>query len=235
MNLKNIVDDLFIVEDKGNDKQSLKIFYNVDILIHNPNEQGNSNLPPQQITNNQNAENQSPSVIQQQEDFRSKIKGLLNEADEAPQNTEVVPNVEVSATPPPVNENFQRKTSGEISVPFDEVNDIHTLDDLLDFMADKTDRTGKILDQVSIELIFAMAGINQTPLDQIVKQNDKVIIEVDYGKKKDETIGFKVLKRAGVSNVSIVMIKDGEVLDAPFDLKAYNNQLILLRNGVMKK
>ena len=233
MNLGKIVNEMFLVE-KENDKQSLKIFYNVDILIHNPSDQGTNKLPEQPITNNQNTVQQAPEVIQQQESFRSKIKSMLNE-DDVPAVPETAPVPDIPAVSPSPKGDFQKKASGEIVVPGSEVQSIQTLEDLLDFIADKSDKTGKILDQVAIELIFAMAGVSQNPLEQIVKQNDKVIIEINYGHKKDDAIGLKLLKRSGVSNVSIVMIKDQEVLDSQFDLKAFNSQIVILRNGVMKK
>jgi hypothetical protein len=233
MNLDKIVKEMFLVE-KENEKQSLKVFYNVDIHIHNPNEQGGDSMPPQAITNNTNTVQNAQQNIQQQEDFRSKIRSILNE-DEPISQQETQPIANVSAAPPPQKEDFVKKASGIISVPGSEVSNIQTIEDLLDFMADKSDKSGKILDQVVIELIFAMAGISQSPLEEIVKQNDKVIIDVEYGHKKDSNIGFKVLKRSGVSNVSIVMIKDGEVINAPFDLKVFNSQLVEFRNGVMKK
>ena len=232
--LRNIVDNLFLVE-KNLSKEALKIFYNVDIFIHNPN----SSIPPTPITNTSNVVAQAPEVVQQQktESFRSKIKAILNEDDPTqPIAPEPVPETQVPEQSPTTSKDFIKKTSGEINVERNEVSNIQTLEDLIDFISDKKERSGnKIMDEVSIELILAMAGASNTSLDTIVKKEDKIIIEINYGHKRDDCIGFKILKRNGVTNVSIVMEKDGDVIDSPFDLKQFNSQLVLFRNSVMGK
>ena len=237
-NLKNIVDDLFLVE-KDLSKEALKIFYNVDINIHNPS----SELPPQPITNTTNVVAQAPEVVQKQknESTRNRIANILLEDDpNNPTQAQIDQPVQVpqaalpAQQPAPQGKDFVKKASGELTVSRDEVGNIQTLEDILDFIGDKKEKAGTpIMDEISVELVLAMCGANDTSLESIVKKEDKVIIEINYGNKRDDCIGFKVLKRSGVNNVSIVMLKDGEILDGPFDLKTYNAQLVLFRNSVM--
>jgi hypothetical protein len=65
----------------------------------------------------------------------------------------------------------------------------------------------------------------------LVKKEDKVFIDINYGNKKTDSIGFKVLKRQGVNNLSIVMKKNNEILDGKFDLAQLNSQILFFRNG----
>ena len=244
--LKGIIDDLFLIE-KSIEKSVLKIFYNIDVSIHNPEKQ-----EPAPITNTSNEVAQAPDVIQKQktESFRNRIKQFLNEED-----PNAVPPVDPAITaapvapvdPPPeppapeekpksIELDFVKKAKGVLKISKGEANDIQTLEDVLSFTGDKKDKDGtKVLDDVSVELILAMSGASNTPLQNIIKKEDKVMIEILYGTKEDSSIGLKVLKRTGVSNVSIVMIKNKEIINAPFNLKTFNDQLVEFRNDIMRK
>ena len=247
--LKGIIDDLFLIE-KSIEKSVLKIFYNIDVSIHNPEKQETA-----PITNTSNEVAQAPDVIQKQktESFRNRIKQFLNEED--PNAVPPIPPVEPAVAPaptapvelspePPAPEekpkstepDFVKKAKGVLNISKDEANDIQTLEDVLSFTGDKKDKDGtKVLDDVSVELILAMSGASNTPLQNIIKKEDKVMIEILYGAKEDSSIGLKVLKRTGVSNVSIVMIKNKEIINAPFNLKTFNDQLVEFRNDIMRK
>lgn len=215
---KNIFEDIFLVEKKTEStNRTLKVFYNIDVHINNPEEQ-----PEQPVQNNQPAAQQpaaTPVVAQ------------------APQVAPAAPMESVKENRNLLTEeselDYVYKNAGVVGVSNEEADNIQTFEDLLDFLADKTDNTGRhILDEVVVEVVLAMSGTSKIPIEDIVKKEDKIIISVDYGHKIDDSIGFKLLKRIGVNDISIVMKKDNEVLDAKFDLRQFNGQIINYRNEV---
>ena len=72
-------------------------------------------------------------------------------------------------------------------------------------------------------------------IQDIINKNDQIIINLVYGYKKDNSIGLKILKRKGVNSVSVIMLKDNEVLDSKFDQKRFNSQIIDYRNEWLNK
>ena len=227
MKILDIVSSIFLEDKIDTSNKSLKIFYNMDIHIKNPNteipEQPVQQEPTQQAI--QPAPQQiPPTQVAAEEKMLKKAKKVFFEDEFTLGNKNNN------------NGDYVYKNEGILTVPKEEYENIQSLDDLLDYIGDSSDDSGnRILDEAAIELVLAMTGITQTPLEDLVKKEDKVLIDVSYGNKKEDSIGFKVLKRDGVNNLSIVMKKDNEILDAKFDLKNFNSQLLAFRNSVVNK
>ena len=227
MKILDIVSSIFLEDKINTSNKSLKIFYNMDIHIKNPNteipEQPVQQEPTQQAI--QPAPQQiPPTQVAAEEKMLKKAKKVFFEDEFTLGNKNNN------------NGDYVYKNEGILTVPKEEYENIQSLDDLLDYIGDSSDDSGnRILDEAAIELVLAMTGITQTPLEDLVKKEDKVLIDVSYGNKKEDSIGFKVLKRDGVNNLSIVMKKDNEILDAKFDLKNFNSQLLAFRNSVVNK
>jgi hypothetical protein len=135
-----------------------------------------------------------------------------------------------------VEEIYKSKLKGEIVVEPDEVENIQALQDLLDFMEDASKKgKDKIVDDASIEIILALADPTLgTPLEKVISKSDKVIIDIDYGTEKEDSIGFKVNKRAGSDAVTMSMKKDGKIIPGDFDVKIFNQQLIMFHNRAIE-
>lgn len=227
MKILDIVSSIFLEDKIDTSNKSLKIFYNMDIHIKNPNteipEQPVQQEPTQQAI--QPAPQQiPPTQVAAEEKIIKKAKKVFFEDEFTLGNKNNN------------NGDYVYKNEGILTVPKEEYENIQSLDDLLDYIGDSSDDSGnRILDEAAIELVLAMTGITQTPLEDLVKKEDKVLIDVSYGNKKEDSIGFKVLKRDGVNNLSIVMKKDNEILDAKFDLKNFNSQLLAFRNSFINK
>jgi hypothetical protein len=131
---------------------------------------------------------------------------------------------------------YKLKAKGEILVGEDEVENIQTLQDLLDFIQDISKQgKNKILDDAAIEIILALADPSLgTPLEKVISKGDKVIVDIDYGTEKEDSIGFKVNKRAGSDAVTMSMKVDTKIIPGEFDVKIFNQQLILFRNRAIK-
>jgi hypothetical protein len=211
-----------LLEKEGTDKQKenkkkyvkgLKIFYVVDINIKDPEE--DQEKAAEMPTQPPPAEVPAPAPVATpqvtpQESFREKVNSLLEE------------------------EGVVSKKEGIIQVPEADVENIQTLEDLLDYISDKggEDET-KIIDDFAIEVIYSSTGINSTALSEILKRDDKILVDLDYGTNKKDSIGIKVLKRSGVNNISVMMKKNGNIIPAKFNLQDFNNQIITYRNSVV--
>jgi len=127
---------------------------------------------------------------------------------------------------------YKAKAKGEEQIPLEDVEDIQTLQDLLDYINDYGKKTNKkILDDASIEIILALAEPNPIkPISNVVTKGDKVIVDIDYGTDKEDSIGLKVNKKAGSDSITMSFKKDGKIIPGEFDSKIFNMQLISIRN-----
>ena len=227
MKILDIVSSIFLEDKIDTSNKSLKIFYNMDIHIKNPN----TEIPEQPVQQEPTQQAIQPAPQQIPPTQVAAVEKMLKKAKKVFFEDEFTLGNKNNN-----NGDYVYKNEGILTVPKEEYENIQSLDDLLDYIGDSSDDSGnRILDEAAIELVLAMTGITQTPLEDLVKKEDKVLIDVSYGNKKEDSIGFKVLKRDGVNNLSIVMKKDNEILDAKFDLKNFNSQLLAFRNSVVNK
>jgi hypothetical protein len=141
------------------------------------------------------------------------------------------------------------KAKGELVVPKEDAANIQTIQDLIDYLGDQTHTQQSIVEKVlekkgtnkSVkiitpeiqEIILILMGIGgDKQLADIVDKGDKVIIDIDYGPEKLNSIGFKVNKNAGTDVFSIMIKKDGKVLSGKFDQAMVNKQILYYRNSL---
>ncbi len=244
MKITDVVKSIFLEEEqKETDRNNLRIFYDIDIHIVNPNK----NKENKQVTPEPTQQAQTPAPAPQElppQQIPQQAAPTLNQGVVPPQ-TESIDTVKYSIfsedeftidKEKDENADYIYKKNGILVVHPNEYENIQTMEDLLDFLADSKDDDGEqILNDAATELILSMIGVQQVPLSDIIDKNDKVIIDVIYGNKKDDSVGFKVLKHEGVNTISIVMKKDNEILDTKFDLKEFNSQLLEFRNKKVHK
>lgn len=228
----DIFSSIFTEEKNKKNVKSLKVFYDIDINIKKPaeveeqpvkQEPGQEAIPQEPVpTQPQPTATVPPAPPAQSipaESFINKAKKIF---------------LEDEFTLGSNDGSYIYKREGILSVPKEEYENIQTLDDLLDFISGSKDEEGKqILDEAAVELILTLTGISATPLEDIIKKEDRVIIDINYGNKVEDSIGFKVLKRDGANNLSIVMKKNNEILNSKFDLKSFNSQILEFRNEIV--
>ena len=138
---------------------------------------------------------------------------------------------------------FKSDKKGIIPVSEEEVDAIATIDDLLNFIGrqEKVERITdkvitkpiKIVDKIVIEIAFALINNDQQALKEIVGKGDTIYVDVDYGKDKETSIGFRILKNPGSPSISLNMKKDGKIVAMPFDKVLFNKCLIDIRNETL--
>lgn len=220
MNFKDIIRKEFLFESKKEVAGALKIFYSIDIKIQEegtPIEQPQEPAPqsqPQPVAQEpapqpQPVAQEPQSVVQQES---------INEEEDDDDKTIV------------------KKLDGVLTLTKEDADNIQSIEDLIDFMADKKNNGEKILDELTVEVITALImAPDAMKTNEIIKKDDQIIITIYYGYKKENSIGFKILKRKGVSSVSTIMLKDNEVLDSQFDFRKFNSQIVDYRNEWLNK
>lgn len=211
--LKNIIDEV-ILEAK---QDTLKIFYSVDVFIQEFEKE---------------PEEETPAVAVEPE---------------VPA-TETPPTEEVPATESVITEAIiKKKIDGELSVPKEDALNIQTIQDLIDYLSDKNHTNSTIVEKVLDkkpsgkqekiltpeiqEVVLILTGVGgEKELGDIIDKGDKVIIDIDYGLEKANSIGFKVNKNAGTDVFSIMMKKDGKILSGTFSQEIINKQILFFRN-----
>lgn len=213
-NITDIFDDVFIAEAK---QDTLNLIYNIDVAL--------TGVP----TNKDIA--------------KEKAAQPATEPATTPTPDAAVPATVPAATEQPVEAAFEQlknvineatkmvKKEGVLAVPKESSENIQTVSDLLDYLKDHGG-----IDKVVMELItnLVIDPGNEEAM-ALIGKNDKIIAEVSYGTKKADSIGFKVNKNAGVGDISIMMLKDGELLDAKFDKDLVNKQILYYRNYVVSE
>ena len=125
------------------------------------------------------------------------------------------------------------KSTGELAVPQQDAENIQSLEDLIDYISDKKDKGSPIIDKLAQEIILSLSDVGTKPIEDVINEGDKILIDVDYGLKKEDSVGLKVVKNAGTNSASILMKKDGKILASPFDVAAFNRQMVYIRNSLV--
>ena len=69
----------------------------------------------------------------------------------------------------------------------------------------------------------------------MVDKKSSIFVDIQYGFAKDDNVGVRIKKVANSDTVSNVMIIDGEIINAPFNLMKVNERIIDYRNNLLSK
>ncbi len=167
------------------------------------------------------------------------IQGFPEEPEETPPEEAPVktpPPEDVTATESTLLEDiYKSKVKGEQVVPADEVDNLQTLEDLLDYLGDIKFNGQPVISEVTEEIVLALAGVGTRALEDVVNEGDKIYIDIDYGKEKSDSVGIRVNKQGGSTSVSISMKKDNRIIPGEFSLEQFNKQLVFYRNSIFGK
>ncbi len=204
MNVQKIIrQTLYETKDKN-----LTIFYKVDVSI-------TENLEKEQELEQPVEQPEIPEVpIQQPQIQQAPITPMPNE--------ETI-----------YEETFTSKAMGKLQVQEDEIDNIQSLEDLMDYLSNKSVKGNPVLNDAVAEIILNMAINGAQSIADLISKEDKIYISVDYGKEKDNSIGFKAIKSSGLNTLSLVMKKDNKILPGQFNLQEFNRQLIWFRNTIL--
>jgi hypothetical protein len=127
---------------------------------------------------------------------------------------------------------YKHKATGEEVVPAQEVDNIQTLEDLLDYLGDIKMGGKPVISEPVEEIILALAGVGTKALEDIVNEGDKIYVDIDYGKEKPDSVGIRANKQGGSAAISLSMKKDNRLIPGEFNLEEFNKQLVFYRNSI---
>lgn len=123
---------------------------------------------------------------------------------------------------------FRKKKNGVMEIDENASQSILTLNDLVDFMNDNKVGGKKLLSPLVSEILLIMGQSNddEKTIEDVINEDDRVKVLVDYGVNKSNSIGVFLNKKAGSNAVSFLMRKDGKNL-GPFNLKIFEQRLLM--------
>ena len=149
-------------------------------------------------------------------------------------------------TPPPLEstkddkevlneEIFKFKSDGNVIVPEKKIERIQTLLDLLDYLKDQRRKGKPVISSMVIQIVSTLAGIGSKVIDDLINKGDRLLVSVDYGFSKQNSVGLRVNKVAGSDAISLSLKMDNKILASPFNVNEFNRQLIYYRNAMLNK
>jgi hypothetical protein len=256
--LKSIIEKEFLfMEQKQNNSNMLKVFYKINLKITNTeNKEDEESATPLQTAPELSTppveaptETQSlpaPTELPAPTPENSTELPLPSPNPSSASSNLPAPSVETKSLKEEDEEEDEekvtndneiiRKTEGEISLSKDEVDEIQTIEDLIDMLGDKDNDGDNILDDFSIEVIKTMISPDAAQkASQVINRDDYIFLDILYGRKKeDDNIGFRITKRKKSDSVSSMILKDGEILNTQFNVKIINDEIVNLRNSNVK-
>jgi len=129
---------------------------------------------------------------------------------------------------------YKRKAKGEIPMSKDKAMNVLNLENLLNFASNMVEKGDPLINELVVQTIKTAAGVGQGAIGEIFDEDDKMIVDLDYGFSKKDSIGVKITKTSGSEVVSFSMKKDDNILPSGFDYNTFNNQLLSIRKRLIE-
>lgn len=246
MTLRDIINKEFevIKEETRKEKKVVKIFYKLNLNLIKPAQ--TSEQPEQQDNeaNNQQPEQQNNTQVPQQ-DLQQQNTQMQNNV---PQPENNIPQIDVSELPSIQTEETEnnnvdikddntivRKLEGEVELKKEKVDEIQTFQDIIEYLTKEQVEGVSVLDDFSSEILNIIFTPQASQISQKVDKKSSIFADIQYGFGKDDNVGVRIKKTANSDLISNVMIIDGSIINAPFNLMKVNERIIDYRNSLINK
>ena len=246
MTLRDIINKEFevITEETRKEKKVVKIFYKLNLNLIKPAQ--TTEQPEQQDNeiNNQQPEQQQNNMQAPQQDLQQNIQAQNN----VPQPENNIPQIDVSELPSIQTEETEnnnvdikddntivRKLEGEVELKKEKVDEIQTFQDIIEYLTKEQVEGVSVLDDFSSEILNIIFTPQASQISQKVDKKSSIFADIQYGFGKDDNVGVRIKKTANSDLISNVMIIDGSIINAPFNLMKVNERIIDYRNSLINK
>ena len=248
MTLRDIINKEFEVinEDQKTTKKVINIFYKLNINLikpqtENKEQENNQVQQPQQIQ-------QEP--VQQSQEQPQQAAALQNDMTQQPQQNSGLPSdneinalasvqteeeTENNAMDIKDDNNIVRKIEGQVQLKQEKVDEIQTFQDIIEYLTKEQVEGVSVFDEFTSEVINTIFSPQAAQISQMVDKKSSIFVDIQYGFAKDDNVGVRIKKVANSDTVSNVMIIDGEIINAPFNLMKVNERIIDYRNNLISK
>ena len=235
MTLRDIINKEFevITEETRKEKKVVKIFYKLNLNLIKP---AQTSEQPEQQNNTQ---------IPQQQDLQQQNIQMQNNV---PQPENNIPQIDVSELPSIQTEETEnnnidikddntivRKLEGEVELKKEKVDEIQTFQDIIEYLTKEQVEGVSVLDDFSSEILNIIFTPQASQISQKVDKKSSIFADIQYGFGKDDNVGVRIKKTANSDLISNVMIIDGSIINAPFNLMKVNERIIDYRNSLINK
>lgn len=254
MKFKELFDKEFLYESKKEDKKATKIFYNFDINIKKKEEEQTTPVAQQnEPTPDMNAQSApvvpdinaqpipdmsaQPAPItpdintQPVPDMSTGVPDLSNlplasVVTEEDDNGDNDGNVSIND-----DNNIVRKFKGEMVLEKEEVDNIQTVEDIINMLAENKVDGVNVLDEFTSDILQVMANpATQMQLKEKIDIESKIFAEILYGKKPEDSVGVRFVKRKGSEMITTSMMIDNKIVNAQYKKETLDKRITEYRN-----
>ena len=247
MTLRDIINKEFevITEETRKEKKVVKIFYKLNLNLIKPAQTQEQPEQQDNEVNNQQPEQQQNNVQAPQQDLQQQNIQAQNNI---PQPENNIPQIDVSELPSIQTEETEnnnvdikddntivRKLEGEVELKKEKVDEIQTFQDIIEYLTKEQVEGVSVLDDFSSEILNIIFTPQASQISQKVDKKSSIFADIQYGFGKDDNVGVRIKKTANSDLISNVMIIDGSIINAPFNLMKVNERIIDYRNSLINK
>ena len=247
MTLRDIINKEFevITEETRKEKKVVKIFYKLNLNLIKPAQSPEQPEQQDNEVNNQQPEQQQNNVQAPQQDLQQQNIQAQNNV---PQPENNIPQIDVSELPSIQTEETEnnnidikddntivRKLEGEVELKKEKVDEIQTFQDIIEYLTKEQVEGVSVLDDFSSEILNIIFTPQASQISQKVDKKSSIFADIQYGFGKDDNVGVRIKKTANSDLISNVMIIDGSIINAPFNLMKVNERIIDYRNSLINK
>lgn len=247
MTLRDIINKEFevITEETRKEKKVVKIFYKLNLNLIKPAQTQEQPEQQDNEVNNKQPEQQQNNVQAPQQDLQQQNIQAQNNV---PQPENNIPQIDVSELPSIQTEETEnnnvdikddntivRKLEGEVELKKEKVDEIQTFQDIIEYLTKEQVEGVSVLDDFSSEILNIIFTPQASQISQKVDKKSSIFADIQYGFGKDDNVGVRIKKTANSDLISNVMIIDGSIINAPFNLMKVNERIIDYRNSLINK
>lgn len=247
MTLRDIINKEFevITEETRKEKKVVKIFYKLNLNLIKPAQTQEQPEQQDNEVNNQQPEQQQNNVQAPQQDLQQQNIQAQNNV---PQPENNIPQIDASELPSIQTEETEnnnidikddntivRKLEGEVELKKEKVDEIQTFQDIIEYLTKEQVEGVSVLDDFSSEILNIIFTPQASKISQKVDKKSSIFADIQYGFGKDDNVGVRIKKTANSDLISNVMIIDGSIINAPFNLMKVNERIIDYRNSLINK
>ena len=247
MTLRDIINKEFevITEETRKEKKVVKIFYKLNLNLIKPTQAPEQPEQQDNEVNNQQPDQQQNNTQALQQDLQQQNTQIQNNV---PQPENNIPQIDVSELPSIQTEETEnnnvdikddntivRKLEGEVELKKEKVDEIQTFQDIIEYLTKEQVEGVSVLDDFSSEILNIIFTPQASQISQKVDKKSSIFADIQYGFGKDDNVGVRIKKTANSDLISNVMIIDGSIINAPFNLMKVNERIIDYRNSLINK
>lgn len=128
-----------------------------------------------------------------------------------------------------------RKIEGEVKIGNNKSDTIQSMQDIIDILVDEKKDGINILDDFTSQMLNLLLTPNAQQINQQVDKSSSIFAEILYGYKKDDSIGARIIKRKNSDSVTMSMLLDNELINAPATLDKIDQKIVEYRNQSQNK